>query len=81
MPNVSIQSDGVNTRVFNDDGKEIKGITSLSLRATAQGAVADVELMFIDISAVNAPARIVGPSGKEVRRIEYADGSVEEFGE
>jgi len=79
--NVKITSDGegFGTHVQTEDGREIDGVTEIVWRAVAGDICrADVSLSFITLSGA-ADARMIGPNGKEVRRIEYADGTSEEF--
>lgn len=79
---IKITSDGTpyGTRLTAEDGGEIEGAVAVTWRASANDpmARAEVELDFIELNGI-AEARMIGPGGKEVRRIEYADGSVDEF--
>lgn len=80
--NVKIVSDGqIGTRVELPDGTPLAGVMSITWRAAVSDfARADIELCIIEIDAV-AQARFYGPSGKEIRRIEYTDGSTDEYPE
>lgn len=82
---VRIESDGsgVGTRVLDQNGNDMSsGIASITFRHVGGGfPVAEIELSFIEVTATDTPARMIGPTGKDVRRIEYADGSFDEFPE
>jgi hypothetical protein len=80
---VRIESDGspTGTRVVDQSGNDISNrVTGVTFRHNA-GEVpwVELDLGFIEISAVETKARMIGPGGKEVRRIEYADGSEDVF--
>jgi hypothetical protein len=68
------------TRILTDDGRDISNqVSSVSWSHEAQDiARAELQLAFIEVDAV-AEARMIGPGGKDVRRIEYADGTVDEY--
>lgn len=78
----TIISDGTQqgTKVLRADGGEpIPGICSVTWRIDVGGvAHADVLLQMVTIWA-DAETRVLGPGCKEVRRIEYADGTVDEY--
>ena len=78
--NVKIISDGTphGTKFQTEVGKQIDGITGVSIHADNDGVRVSLDLMFIPFEMA-AKASMIGPNGKEVRRIEYADGSSEEF--
>lgn len=79
---VSVTSDGTphGTRVTGPDGTAIAGITALNWRiAVGEPSRFDIEMSFIPLERVEGEAEMIGPAGKAVRRIEYADGSVDEY--
>lgn len=43
--------------------------------------VAEIDMSFVAIEATDIPVHMLGPGGKRVRRIEYWDGSTDEFSE
>lgn len=77
-----VSKPGMNgTRIFGEDGRELRA-TSLVFRAGAnEVAYAEISLPFVELDAVDIPARMIGPNGKEVRRIEYTDGTADEYGD
>jgi hypothetical protein len=80
---VTIKVDGTptGTRVVSSNGADISDqIAGVTFRHGAgEIPTAELQLALVAIEAVDTPARMMGPSGKEVRRIEYADGSTDEF--
>lgn len=81
MKNVKIVSGGVSvgTHVFNEDGAEIHGITSIDWHARIDDVCrAEIEIGVVQ-TEVGGRAKFFGPGGREIRRIEYADGTVEEY--
>lgn len=73
-------SDGTphGTKITDENGKDIDGVTRVTWRAAVNDINrAEIELLFVDMD-VQGEARMMGPRG-EVRRIEYADGTVDEF--
>lgn len=80
---VRIESDGSmgGTRVLDQNGNDLtKKLAGVTFRHNAGDfPMAEVDLHFVDVAAIDTPARMIGPGGKEVRRIEYVDGSVDEF--
>lgn len=77
---VRIISDGTarGTKVLTADGNPVSGLTGVVFRAEIDDVNrAELSLLCAVIDA-EASARVF-VDGKEVRRIEYADGSVEEF--
>jgi hypothetical protein len=73
------------TRIMSEDGKNDLSnmITSVVFKHKAtEPPMVELELSFIPIVFVNCVAtKMLGPQGKEVRKIEYADGTVDEFPE
>lgn len=62
-----------------DSGELLHGVWSITWMIDNGGpARAEVQLQMVAIHGV-AETCVVGPSGKYVRRIEYADGTVDEF--
>lgn len=79
---VTVTSDGSNhgTRVTSPDGTPIEGIRALTFRAAVDEiASLAIELVFVTLDRVEGEATFCGPSGKPIRRIEYADGTVDEY--
>ncbi|MFA5567970.1 MAG: hypothetical protein WC972_04905 [Trueperaceae bacterium] len=75
---VSTGGTGHGTRVMGSDGREIDWITGLTFRADVDDITrAEIEFSAVEIDAVAEAKFLV--RGKEVRRIEYADGSADEF--
>lgn len=68
------------TRILTEDGQDISSqVSSVVWSHEAQDiARAELRLAFIEVDAV-AEARMIGPGGKDVRRIEYADGTIDEY--
>lgn len=60
---IEITKTGIGSRVFNDDGSEIQGLTSISIYASVDNPTrADLNLLFIDATAmIDDPRFIVGP--------------------
>jgi hypothetical protein len=77
---VKIISDGTprGTKVLTADGSPVTGLTGIIFRAD----IDDVNRAELSLSCAlidaEASARVF-VNGREVRRIEYADGTVEEF--
>jgi hypothetical protein len=69
------------SRVTDNAGRVLDGVRSVTWRHEAgEPPRAEVELMFVPLDLIDeVEARMIGPAGKEVRRIEYADGSVDEY--
>lgn len=79
---VRITSGGapMTTEVRTSEGAVIQGVTAIRWSiAVGDISRAEVDLCFAEIGEIAAEARMLGPNGKEVRRIEYADGTVDEF--
>lgn len=78
-----ITSDGtpIGTKVFNEDGTEIKGIVSLNISADHSGVFAAVRLFFTEIELVGVRTSITGPRGPNlaIAKIVYADGTVDDY--
>lgn len=77
---VRIISDGTarGTKVLTPDGSPVAGLTGVVFRAEIDDLNrAELNLVCAAIDA-EASARVF-VAGREVRRIEYADGTVEEF--
>lgn len=77
---VRIKSDGTNlgTLVTNSDGEAVPGVVSIAFRAEINDiSRADISLSAVEIDAV-ADARFY-VCGREVRRIEYADGTTDDY--
>lgn len=80
---VVVKSDGtaIGTRVIDMHGNIVDGVRVVTWRHEAGGLpVAEVEMFFAGLETP-CEARMIGPKGVEVRRIEYADGSVVEYPE
>ncbi len=76
--NVKIVSDEAGTKVLTRDGVPIEGLSGISFRAELNDINrAELQLAVGEIE-VEAEASVF-VRGKEVRRIEYADGSTDEF--
>lgn len=76
--NVKIVSDEAGTKVLTRDGVEVEGVASIVFRAELNDINrAELQLAVGEIE-VEAEASVF-VRGKEVRRIEYADGSTDEF--
>jgi hypothetical protein len=77
---VKIVSDGTpgGTQVMTQDGKPLECVESAVIRLDHTCIKAELNLVFIPLETT-AKATMLGPGGKEVRRIEYADGSSDEF--
>lgn len=79
--NVKIISDGtgLGTRVLTDSGEPIQGLTAVNWRmAIDEISSAKLELGLVEVEHIDAVATVyIG--GREVRRVEYADGTVDEF--
>ena len=74
---ISIKSgpDSHGTKILGEDGTEIQGITSMDVRFRPNAIVkATLELMIMDVS-IGADAKFIGPNGKEIAKIIYADGT------
>lgn len=79
---VTVTSDGSNrgTRVTGPDGAPIEGVRALTFRAAVDEiASLDIELVFVTLDRLEGEATFYGPAGKPIRRIEYVDGTVDEF--
>lgn len=79
---VRIESDGVRTKVFDETGRNISGmVTAVEFAHHGSGSVpvAELELMLIEASLSGVDARMIGPNGKAVKKIVYADGTEEVF--
>jgi hypothetical protein len=79
---VRIESDGdtIGTRVFTEDGREITDmILEIEWEHRAGGLPA--ARLYLSMIPLSGPvvAKMIGPGGKEVRRIEYSDGSEDLF--
>ena len=77
---VKIISDGTphGTKVVTADGSPVRGLTGIVFRAEVDDVNrADLSLSRVEIDAVAEARVFVG--GREVRRIEYADGSSDEY--
>ncbi|PHR83101.1 hypothetical protein [Henriciella sp.] len=78
-----IKSDGTQfgTCVVDENGRDISShITGVSFVHSAGGVpVANLELHLVEIEEYDGKVVMIGPDGKEVRRIEYADGSVDDY--
>lgn len=78
---VRLVSDGhtFGTKVLDEAGNEIKGITQVSFTHEAGGMPrAAVELAAIEVD-VRGELVVYGPAGKRVAKIVYEDGSVEQY--
>lgn len=79
---VKIEADGepLGTRIYADDGKDITDhATEVVWRHRAgELPTAEVTLCCTPISG-HGHARMVGPNGKDVRMIQYMDGTEERF--
>lgn len=76
--NVRIVSDKIGTRVLTESGAVVEGISGLTFRAE----VGDVNRVQIDLAAGHIDAGAEAAfhvGGREIRRIEYADGTIDEF--
>lgn len=77
---VKITSDGTphGTKVTTADGSPVQGLTGILFRAEIDDVNrAELSLSLVEIDA-EAEARVY-VAGKEVRRIEYADGTSDEY--
>lgn len=79
---VSIKADGSlkGTKVLAD-GKDLGGKIS-RVRFDHEAGVPptiELDLVLIDMVEITGEARMIGPGGKQVKRIEYMDGAVEDF--
>ena len=81
---VKIVSDGQpgGTKVLTDDGQDISSCVGGVIWRHRAGEVpeAELELVLIPFEGV-ASAKVIAPNGKAVRRIEYEDGTIDEFPE
>lgn len=78
--NVKISSGttGCGTRVTTADGATIDGLTEVVFRAVVNDL--NRAELHLHVAGIEAEAEAtVYVAGKEVRRIEYADGSVDEY--
>lgn len=82
MIRVKIQADGspCGTQITTEDGRDLGGsVTGVTFRHDAGNIpVAELTIGFVEIE-YEGLAKLYGPGGKEVARIEYADGTFEEF--
>lgn len=83
---VRIEADGstMGTRVVTEDGRDISDrVTAVTFRhQSGRPPQVDIDLQFVPLHQIGeVDARMLGPGGKEVRRIEYADGTVDVFGQ
>lgn len=79
---VTVTSDGTGhgTRVAGPDGSPIEGVVALNWRiAVNEPSRFDIELSFIPLELAEGEAVLYGPAGKPIRRVEYADGTVDEY--
>lgn len=78
---MKIVSDGTNgTKLLTDDGQEVEGVVALTWSHQVDDfARIDARLSIVKIEAVGAETRFIGPNGKAIRRIEYADGTFDEY--
>lgn len=77
---LKIESDGstCGTKITAEDGSEIRATELVFRHKGGEIPTAEVTLHFVDLTA-SVSARMVGPNGKDVRRIEYMDGTEERF--
>ena len=78
--NVRIQSGSTpfGTKVTTQDGSEIDGLSAVTVKIDVDDINrAELHLAIAEIEVEASARAYVG--GKEVRRIEYADGTVAEF--
>lgn len=78
---IRIGADGgvFGSTIQDDNFKAVEGVKSVTWRHEAGDVPrAEVELLFVPLLTA-CQARMFGPGGKEVRRIEYADGSFDDF--
>jgi hypothetical protein len=69
------------TRVLTEDGTDITdNVTAVVWRHEGGGSIptAEVTIGLIEIEAAGV-ARMVAPNGKAIARIEYADGSADDY--
>jgi hypothetical protein len=80
---IAIKSDGAPHRVkiINEEtGEPLNGVTKVTWRAEVNDICrADIEVIIVPAEIVGAVAKVFGPNGKQIRRIEYADGTTEEY--
>lgn len=76
---VTISTNGRHPSILTESGDDLARIaTSAKILINSTGAHAVVELAAVSIERVDASA-VVMVMGKAVRRIEYADGTSEDF--
>lgn len=78
---ISGEGSAFGSQITDGAGRVLDGVRAVSWRHEAgEPPQAEVELLFVPLHlADEVDARMLGPSGKEVRRIEYADGSVDDY--
>lgn len=76
---VTISTNGRHPSILTENGDDLARIaTSATIEVNPYGASATVELAAIELERVDASAAMM-IRGKAVRRIEYADGTSEDF--
>jgi hypothetical protein len=76
---MKVISDGVVTRVEDETGRMLDGVTAVRFRHEAPGRLAIVEIDMIAHEVGFPGEGKVYIGGREVRRIIFADGGEEEF--
>lgn len=79
---VKIKSEGVNNVQIMAGGVDLAKVARAVRISMEAGDVAraEVDLSFVQSIEVSGKAVCLGPHGKAVQRIEYTDGTVEEYG-
>lgn len=80
---VRVEADGgrSGTRIVDENGRDLSShVTGVIFRHQGGGPPEiELELGYV-VAAIEGHAKMLGPSGKEVRRIEYMDGTSDEYG-
>jgi len=78
---VKIVADGTarGTKVLNEDGKPLQFITGVRFAHSAGSEpLVEVDLLLVPVT-VDGVAKMFGPDRREIKRIEYVDGTVDDF--
>lgn len=68
------------TRVFDENGGAIEGMTEVSFKHQATGGPEIHVGIMLAPAVIEGEAKMFGANGKEVRKVIYADGTEVEYG-
>src|SRR5690625_3773382 len=81
-PKIRIEADGdpIGTRVLDDEGKDLSSWVTGVRWSHDAGGIPELELdLGLVPVTVEGRAKMIGPNGKEVRSIQYTDGTEDRF--